>query len=122
MKRFCLFVIFAAIAFACSGDCVSCHASLGDALGKDRDHNVLLTCISCHQQIDSPNAECGGNCFACHSENSFDKSVAEHKTLGDCKSCHISASEGDITGKFFKLDVPDERFKDSLNQTLKPPK
>ncbi|MDR1451647.1 MAG: hypothetical protein LBI57_04860 [Helicobacteraceae bacterium] len=117
MKSIVLHALFAAIAFACSGDCVSCHAALGDSLGKDSDHSTLLSCVECHQEIASPNAECGGNCFSCHSENSMDKSVLEHKTLSDCKTCHISAADGNVLGKFLNLG---ETLEDKLNRAIEP--
>ncbi|MDR2153208.1 MAG: hypothetical protein LBO72_10330 [Helicobacteraceae bacterium] len=119
MRALISFIFLVTIAFNCSGDCVSCHATLEGKTGKDGDHNVLLKCVECHQEIASQNAECGGNCFVCHSESSIDKSVAEHKTLGDCKSCHISASSADSFNGFFNLN---DTLEDKLNRAVKPPK
>jgi hypothetical protein len=118
MRSFFLFASLVTLALTCSGDCVSCHAQLGESLRDDSDHIVLQNCVSCHQEIASPNAECGGNCFSCHSEGLLDKSVAEHKTLGDCKSCHISASNTDILNKVFNLN---ETLEDKLNRAIKEP-
>ncbi|MDR0665184.1 MAG: hypothetical protein LBF86_06655 [Helicobacteraceae bacterium] len=121
MRYIVQFIILSSIALACSGDCVSCHATLNDKTGRDDDHKVLLKCVDCHLEIASPNAECGGNCFVCHSQNSIDVSVSEHKTLGDCKSCHISASSADISSKFFNFN-PNETLEDKLDRAAKPPK
>jgi hypothetical protein len=119
MRAIIWFISLAAIAFACSGDCLACHASLGGTLGKDRDHASLLECVSCHEEIDSPKAECGGNCFACHAEGAIDKTVSQHESLGECKACHISASGGDVLGKFLNLgDTLDEKLK----RMVQPPK
>ncbi|MDR2638244.1 MAG: hypothetical protein LBC09_00220 [Helicobacteraceae bacterium] len=117
MRSFFLFAFLATIAFTCSGDCVSCHAQLSGSLKEDSDHAVLQNCVLCHQEISSPNAECGGNCFSCHAESSLDKSVDEHKTLGDCKSCHISAANNDVLNRVFNLN---DTLEDKLNRAIEP--
>jgi hypothetical protein len=94
------------IGFACSGDCASCHK-----ISDDNEHRVLNECIMCHREIARTDAECGGNCFSCHNAAALNSEVDQHRTLRDCKTCHISAEDGSFFGK--------KMFDFDLEQTLK---
>ena len=38
--------------------------------------------------------ECGGDCFACHSQNKLiESNRIEHQNLASCKECHINKED-----------------------------
>lgn len=115
MKKIILWLAFCAIAFACSGDCASCHT-----FTKDAEHTVLNECVSCHASITSEDAECGGNCFSCHSPARINKQIVEHQTLEGCKNCHISSERGDFMNNLFNFDKSlDKTLEKALNSESK---
>lgn len=72
---------------------MSCHPVLKESI-KEKHHEVLTSCISCHTKTPETMAECGGDCFACHSQNKLIKSDRiEHKNLSSCKKCHINKED-----------------------------
>lgn len=80
-----------AVAFACSGDCASCHFSIDY---KDERHKIMLDCKICHSdsRLNSQMkiASCGQDCFECHDINAINKTnIKEHIALNTCISCHI---------------------------------
>ncbi len=93
MKSILLLIMFSIYAFACSGDCMSCHPVLKESIKKPH-HVILNSCIKCHTTVPEGMTECGGDCFQCHSQNKLIKSDRkEHQSLGTCKKCHISTED-----------------------------
>lgn len=92
MKIFALLFVALVAAFACSGDCASCHFSVDF---KDQKHAVMLNCKVCHTDEKLSKVQmqssCGQDCFACHSVEKINKvQNAEHFALTNCVNCHIS--------------------------------
>jgi uncharacterized membrane protein len=84
------FVIFFALgAWACSGDCLSCHPTLAKNILSDERHKPMLTCKKCHMNEEAGMSECGKDCFACHAIEKIDKSVTEHQVIEKCRNCHM---------------------------------
>jgi len=96
-------ILFSAIfwlvsaAYACTGDCMTCHPSLMPTIKQDARHKPMLTCIKCHSAAADAMAECGSDCFACHAIEKIEKAdVAEHRTIRDCRDCHMQM-KADLT-------------------------
>lgn len=93
MKIFILIFTLYFHSFACSGDCMSCHATLKNSINEEH-HKVLTSCIACHTKTPTTMVECGGDCFACHSQNKLIQSDRmEHQNLASCKKCHINKED-----------------------------
>lgn len=94
MKKFLFLLISLSIyTFACSGNCMQCHPSLEKSIQKPH-HQILNSCIKCHTSAPQGMSECGGDCFACHSQNKLIKSDRkEHQNLASCKKCHINKED-----------------------------
>lgn len=93
IKFFLMFFSLSLYSFACSGDCISCHPILKESI-KEKHHEVLTSCITCHTKAPASMTECGGDCFACHSQNKLIKSNRiEHQNLSSCKKCHINKED-----------------------------
>ncbi|PAF46991.1 hypothetical protein BKH46_05705 [Helicobacter sp. 12S02634-8] len=82
------------LAFACSGDCASCHYRLD--YQHDTRHAPMLECKTCHtdkkmSQIDMGDT-CGQDCFACHSVQKLNspKLASAHQVIKQCIACHQS--------------------------------
>ncbi|GHV06837.1 hypothetical protein AGMMS50229_12390 [Campylobacterota bacterium] len=120
MRGLLIFFALYALSLACSGDCVSCHSSLNGKLGRDSDHAVLRECIDCHREITNPSAECGGNCFSCHSSSAINKTTAQHRTLPDCKTCHISSEQNNqfINNLFNFENTLEKTLENTLEQAV----
>jgi hypothetical protein len=93
IKTILLFFIFSIYSYACSGDCMACHPILKESI-KEKHHQILTSCITCHTKAPATMTECGGDCFACHSQNKLIKSNrVEHQNLATCKECHINKED-----------------------------
>ncbi|WP_041654786.1 hypothetical protein [Arcobacter sp. L] len=93
MKIFILIFTLYFYSFACSGDCMSCHATLKNSINEEH-HKILTSCIACHTKTPTTMVECGGDCFACHSQNKLIQSNRmEHQNLASCKKCHINKED-----------------------------
>ena len=93
MKYLLIIFILTYTAFACSGDCLSCHPALAKTILTDKRHTPMLTCIKCHQD-DGGDSACGEDCFACHDIKKIDQAgVEEHKVIAECRACHIELKE-----------------------------
>jgi len=116
---FFLFIsIFALSAQACEGDCVVCHPNLVKEDGKlDKEHEVLVTCKTCHTQEDMEKIDmgsgCGQDCWDCHDIKKVTASkVKEHNGLQKCIDCHVTIDKtilgGATTPSFSELPTLDE--------------
>ena len=75
---------------ACTGDCMSCHPALEKTILTDKRHSPMLTCIYCHKENSESMAECGPDCFVCHTKEKIDRpNVREHDAIEDCRICHM---------------------------------
>ena len=93
IKKILLFFIFCIYSYACSGNCMACHPILEKSI-KEKHHQILTTCISCHTKTPNTMTQCGGDCFSCHSQNKLiDSKRIEHQNLSSCKSCHINKED-----------------------------
>ena len=94
MKKILFLLISLSIySFACSGNCMQCHPSLEKSI-QEPHHKILNSCIKCHTTVPQGMSECGGDCFACHSQNKLIKSDRkEHQNLASCKKCHINKED-----------------------------
>ena len=93
IKKLILFLSFCLYTYACSGDCMSCHPVLKESI-KEKHHEILVTCISCHTKTPDTMTQCGGDCFACHSQNKLiESNRIEHQNLASCKECHINKED-----------------------------
>ena len=90
-----LWVVSLVYAFACSGDCLSCHPKLQDTIMTDERHKPMLTCIGCHKEESTGISECGKDCFACHSVERIDNSIKEHEVISKCRDCHTHLNDED---------------------------
>ncbi len=96
MKNIIIFLFFTSLAFACSGDCASCHPKLVDEKGnyKQAQHKKLILCKSCHsaenmEKVDMGDGGCGQDCWECHSLKKVASSgIAAHNYLSTCEQCH----------------------------------
>ena len=90
---------------ACEGDCVVCHPKLVKEDGKlDKDHEVLVTCKTCHTQEEMEKIDmgsgCGQDCWDCHDIKKVTASnVAEHRGLQKCIDCHVTIDKGMFGGE-----------------------
>jgi hypothetical protein len=90
---------------ACEGDCVVCHPKLVQEDGKlDKDHEVLITCKTCHTQEEIEKIDmgsgCGQDCWDCHDIKKVTASnVAEHRGLQKCIDCHITLNKNMFGGE-----------------------
>lgn len=84
-----LLPLFWVFAFACGGDCLSCHQKL-EPIINDKDHIILNNCIQCHNTPTAHGGACGQDCFECHSREKLysDKNVPEHQAIKACSVCH----------------------------------
>lgn len=93
MKFLLLITCFWIYSFACTGDCLQCHPVLEKSIEKPH-HKILKKCVDCHTKVPEGMSECGGDCFACHSQNKLIKTeLEEHKQLASCKECHINKED-----------------------------
>ncbi len=94
MKKIILFLLFNLSLFACTGDCLTCHPALVPTINEDLRHKPMLTCIKCHSANPNSMAECGNDCFACHSMEKINKpNVREHDVIQGCRDCHVGQVE-----------------------------
>lgn len=96
--------------FACTGDCLTCHPALEKNILTDSRHSPMLTCINCHSANPSAMADCGSDCFGCHSMEKINNGVKEHEVIQGCKDCHVKMKQEllDITNAHdqSKVDTP----------------
>jgi len=89
---------------ACEGDCVLCHPKLVQKDGKlDKDHEILVTCKTCHTQEEMEKidmgAGCGQDCWDCHDIKKVTASkVKEHNGLQTCIDCHVTLDKNIFGG------------------------
>ena len=75
---------------ACTGDCLTCHPKLVPTINEDLRHKPMLTCINCHSANPNSMAECGSDCFGCHSIEKIEKpNIKEHEVIRKCRDCHL---------------------------------
>ena len=80
--------------FACTGDCLTCHPKLVPTINTDLRHKPMLTCIKCHSANPVKMADCGSDCFSCHSIEKIEKPhVKEHEVIRGCRDCHMKLKE-----------------------------
>lgn len=103
-KSFILINLLIAIAWSCSGDCLSCHPALAKNILSDPRHKPMLTCKKCHMNEEAGMSACGKDCFECHAIEKIDKSVVEHEVIESCRSCHMKMPA--------KLDIVPETSSD----------
>lgn len=94
MRLICLLTL-PILAFACSGDCASCHFSIDY---KDEKHKIMLDCKSCHTDEKLAKipmqSSCGQDCFSCHDIQKINAvNNAEHRALNTCITCHTSLNQ-----------------------------
>lgn len=98
--------------FGCTGDCLTCHPILVPTIEQDERHKPMLTCINCHSVDPNSMAECGSDCFGCHSMKKINAAgVREHDVIQGCRDCHVGANE-----KLFDLS---KSFDQSSPESLK---
>ncbi|MBU1657910.1 hypothetical protein KKG72_02525 [bacterium] len=117
MKHIIAVALFCFSLFACTGDCLSCHPDLVPTINEDDRHRPMLTCISCHSADPNKMADCGADCFACHSMKKINGAgVKEHDVIQGCRDCHVGADEKlfDISNTFNQSNK--ESLKDFLLQ------
>ena len=94
MKYIIILIFLTISAFACTGDCMTCHPKLLPTINEDLRHKPMLTCINCHSAESSGVGECGDKCFTCHTMSKLDKAnVREHDIIQTCINCHVGAKE-----------------------------
>ena len=94
MKHIIILIFLTISAFACTGDCMTCHPKLVPTINEDLRHKPMLTCINCHSAETSSLAECGDECFKCHPMSKIKKAnVREHDVIQSCVDCHVKATE-----------------------------
>lgn len=95
MKYLLLLMLFSLPAFACTGDCLTCHPNLVPSINEDLRHKPMLTCINCHSADPNKMADCGADCFACHPMSKINKAgLREHDVIQECRDCHVRMKEG----------------------------
>lgn len=93
MKSFLFLILIFSYSISCTGDCLQCHPVLKKSI-EEPHHKILKSCIACHTKVPEGMTECGGDCFACHSQNDLIKTdLKEHKLLITCKECHINKED-----------------------------
>ena len=120
--------IFNMVAQACEGDCVMCHPKLVDEKGKmDKDHEVLVSCKTCHTQEDMEKIDmgsgCGQDCWDCHDIKKVTASkVKEHNGLQKCIDCHVTLDKNMFSGAtgtaFSNLSTLDDLVNDSSSAVI----
>ena len=132
MRKFLLFiatlVVFNIAAQACEGDCVVCHPNLVKEDGKlDKDHEILLSCKTCHTQEEMEKIDmgsgCGQDCWDCHDIKKVTASnVAEHQGLQKCIDCHVTIDKSILGGSsapaFSELPSLDDLMSQSIEVGL----
>jgi len=94
MKALLLILLMVFSTFACTGDCLTCHPKLVPTINEDLRHKPMLTCINCHSADPNSMAECGNDCFGCHSMEKINKpNVREHDVIQGCRDCHVGLTE-----------------------------
>ncbi len=95
MKVILFFLIFNIFAFACSGDCASCHPAIVKKDGTlTKGHEKLAICKTCHtpkslENIDMGTQSCGQDCWQCHSmKKVVNSGIKPHEVLAGCEQCH----------------------------------
>lgn len=69
---------------------MSCHPALLKTIDTDLRHKPMLSCIKCHSPDPAKMADCGSDCFACHSMEKIDRAnVSEHTVIRECRDCHM---------------------------------
>ena len=97
---------------------MTCHPALLKTIQTDTRHKPMLTCIKCHSAETDAMAECGSDCFACHSVEKIEKTpVPEHKVIRGCRDCHMKLKKAvtDIATPKDQSTVP------TLKEMLIPP-
>ncbi len=81
-------VALSSAVYACGGSCIECHSKLVPLMN-DKDHLVLNTCTTCHNQP-SERGQCGQDCFECHSKEKLyaNVTIKEHQAIKACSACH----------------------------------
>jgi hypothetical protein len=132
MKKILWFVltlfIFSVQTEACEGDCVVCHPNLVQENGKlDKDHEVLVTCKTCHTQEEMEKIDmgsgCGQDCWDCHDIKKVTASnVAEHRGLQKCIDCHVTIDRSMLGGTsapaFTELPTLDDLMNSSIESGM----
>lgn len=74
---------------ACGGDCIQCHKAL-EPIINDKDHQILNSCITCHNKPTVHGNSCGQDCFECHPREKLysDQNIIEHRAIKACNACH----------------------------------
>ena len=99
--------------FACTGDCFSCHPSLLKNIDNDNRHIQMKGCINCHRADPESMAECGADCYSCHSVEKMEKQVKEHAVIRACRDCHMKLKEELLSGA--KTQSKQKSIKDFLS-------
>jgi hypothetical protein len=112
---------------ACEGDCVVCHPNLVKENGKlDKDHEILVTCKTCHTQEEMEKIDmgsgCGQDCWDCHDIKKVTASkVKEHNGLQTCIDCHLTIDKnifgGATASAFSDLSTLDDLMNESSSNT-----
>ncbi|MDD3324943.1 MAG: hypothetical protein PHN38_07475 [Sulfurospirillaceae bacterium] len=91
LRLFVVLCFLSGFLFACSGACLECHPSLLKNGKYDKDHEILATCASCHENHEQKEgSKCGADCWECHSIKEVSESnIIEHKNLRYCAPCHL---------------------------------
>lgn len=117
MKKFLISFLFLGIfsqAFACTGDCASCHYKLD--YKNDTRHSPMLDCKTCHtpEKMAAINMgdTCGEDCFACHDANKLkDKKLeSSHKVIQSCIECHKNLAKETLNKSIFLQDNLNKSF------------
>jgi hypothetical protein len=91
---------------------MSCHPKLLDGIDTDERHKPMLGCIKCHAPNPEKMAQCGNDCFACHSMvKIYEADVDEHDVIQGCRDCHVGAVE--------KMFDATKSFNQSTSESLK---
>ena len=113
MKKITLiFLLLTFKLLACTGDCLTCHPALIPTIQTDERHKPMLGCINCHSADPNSMAECGSDCFSCHTKEKIDKPhVREHDVIESCRQCHMKM-------KRESFEAPPSQSKDPLLKDL----
>lgn len=73
----------------------------------------MLGCIECHSADPNSMAECGSDCFGCHSMQKINAAdVRAHDVIQGCRDCHVGAKE-----ELFDISLPQDQSREE--NTLK---
>ncbi len=73
---------------------MTCHQALMPTIDQDSRHKPMLGCIDCHSANPNSMAECGSDCFACHSIEKIEQAnVGQHHVIRQCRDCHMKMKE-----------------------------